>query len=256
MACVRAGCPHVHRREVKRHGYCCNQCRLGYGAHTENCSGAGSQVLSELLQVQVQRHRRQDDESEAPPPPAPPRTRQLVTSLWHLPPQWRSGSDTAIDYALWCVERYGIALPRAARIEWMRLSVLAEGLRHGRVVRISALAEDQVDATAGLEHVNLVRAGVSAYSHLYALQDVTGLDFRVQAVLATQLQAVRAMTGAVRTIENQDLMDYAFVCHGATHRSVGCCVLLLATAYQSGILRLTTLRTRNAALLWGLVQVA
>ena len=138
----------------------------------------------------------------------------------------------------------------------MRLSVLADDLRPGRVVRISALAEDQIDETGSIRNVNLVSLGVNAHSHFYSLQDVTGLDFRVQAVLAAQLQAVRSMTGAVRIIEDHDLMDFAFVCHGATHRSVGCCVLLLATAYPTGILRLTTMRTRNAALLMGLVQVA
>ena len=43
--CKRAGCPHQHHDGPRRHGWCCNACRLGEEFHTDNCSGRGERVV-------------------------------------------------------------------------------------------------------------------------------------------------------------------------------------------------------------------
>ena len=74
-----------------------------------------------------------------------------------------------------------------------------------------------------------------------------GIDFRVQAVVATQAATAESLHEAIRRIEDVDATDFSFVCHGATHRSVACCFLLAAIAYPRAEICLTTARTRRAA---------
>ena len=52
---------------------------------------------------------------------------------------------------------------------------------------------------------------------------------------------------AIYVIEDFDLVDSAFVCGGATHRSVGCCFLLAAMAYPPATVGLSTPRIVEAA---------
>ena len=87
----------------------------------------------------------------------------------------------------------------------------------------------------------------------YALEDVSGLDSEVQAVLLTQACTVRALLAACEAIEAHDRYEFDFVCRGATHRSVACCVFLAAIIYSEVTVVLTTARTRAAAIARGLV---
>ena len=91
-------------------------------------------------------------------------------------------------------------------------------------------------------------------NHLYCMQEVTGLDFRVQAVLITQKETAFVLLDACRLIEVDGLNDFCFVCQGGTHRSAGCCVLLAALIYQNTEVILTTSRTRNAAVELGMAS--
>jgi hypothetical protein len=50
-------------------------------------------------------------------------------------------------------------------------------------------------------------------------------------------------------IEENGMREFSFVCHGATHRSVACCLLLAAIAYPQARVHMTTRRTRDAAAL-------
>ena len=82
---------------------------------------------------------------------------------------------------------------------------------------------------------------------LYELPDVTGVDAQVQAVVASQAATARSLLVALELIEQQDLRQFSFVCHGATHRSVSCCLLLAAITYPHARVYFTTRRTWEAA---------
>ena len=88
---------------------------------------------------------------------------------------------------------------------------------------------------------------------LYRLGDVTGLDFKVQAVMLTQGDTVCALLDAVETIEARGSLEFAFQCRSGTHRSVACCVLLAAIVYPEAQIWVTTDRTWRAAAKHGLV---
>ncbi len=91
--------------------------------------------------------------------------------------------------------------------------------------------------------------GIIAFARSrYALADVTGLDFEALAVILTQASTACALLADCEAIEAHDRYEFAFVCPGATHRSVGCCVLLAAIIYSDATVVLTIARTRAAAI--------
>jgi RNase adaptor protein for sRNA GlmZ degradation len=95
---------------------------------------------------------------------------------------------------------------------------------------------------------DLITANVDGRSsnHAYRLREVTGIDPNVQAEVANQIATVNIMLQVVRHIEEHNPQGVIFACHGATHRSVACCVLL-SQAYPASTIRLTTPRTQRAA---------
>ena len=144
-----------------------------------------------------------------------------------------------------------LQLEPGARACWERLSCKLSTVCRRRELLLYAFRQDAVpdgfqDASMS---VDVHRMGVSAYARSwYALEDVTGLDFEVLAVILTQVRTACALLAACQAIEAHDRYEFAFVCHGATHRSVGCCVLLAAIIYSDAIVVLTTARTRAAAI--------
>ncbi len=73
------------------------------------------------------------------------------------------------------------------------------------------------------------------------------MDIEVLRELVSQKVAAEIIMDAVFTIEKQGLQHYVFKCHGGTHRSVACAVLLITLVYTSATLTLTTKRTRDDA---------
>ena len=103
--------------------------------------------------------------------------------------------------------------------------------------------------------INLNRPGeycLNSRSKQYSMQDVTGINWVVQAVLLTQHSCSRALKDAVSWVEAssnwQSDPEFAFVCSHATHRSVGCAVLLATFIYKHARIRFTTKRTNKAAM--------
>ena len=179
--------------------------------------------------------------------------RQMV----RLPVAWKRNTDEPpLAYVLWFMHRYGLQLEPGARACWERLSCKLSTVCRGRELLLYAFRQDAVpdgfqDASMS---VDVDRMGVSAYARSwYALEDVTGLDFEVLAVILTQVRTACALLAACQAIEAHDRYEFAFVCHGATHRSVACCVLLAAIIYSDATVVLTTARTKAAAIARGLV---
>ena len=81
----------------------------------------------------------------------------------------------------------------------------------------------------------------------YQLDQITGLDVGVQETLIRQKTVAECILKAILAIEAHDCREFAFVCRGGTHRSVGCACLLLMLAYPAGRLVLTTPRTQRDA---------
>ena len=74
----------------------------------------------------------------------------------------------------------------------------------------------------------------------YAMRLVTGVEFRVQAVVASQRVTPEVLLEAFNSIEQYDYTEFAFVCQEADHCSVACCFLLAAIAYPGAIVCLST----------------
>ena len=303
--CNRAGCPHQHHDGPRRHGWCCNACRLGEEFHTDNCSGRGERVVDvppaqpvcarvgcSFAHLNGQRHhgyccsacKRGDpvhtrnctgykqavtqlQSAHAHVPDAtmlaPTQNSAVITDVTsrlhgleaiYLPSTWRLGEDDdMLTHLEWYARRFGLDMEAGAMEAWKMLEDQPRRQRKTRPLRLYAFAQDSTPP--GVAMINVHDRGLNARcNHLYRMQEVTGLDFRVQAVLITQQETACVLLDACRLIEVHGLNDFCFVCQGGTHRSVGCCVLLAALIYQNTEVILTTSRTRNAAVELGMAS--
>ena len=168
---------------------------------------------------------------------------------------------TVVVYVRQLVESHGLTLGVRAQERWQALADCIESCYpRTRCLHLFPHAQDQipprfiVNGTDGPAYVNLAERGVVGRSSLYELNKVTGVDQCVQAVVACQEATANALLAALERIEDMDIFEFCFVCHGATHRSVACCFLLAAIAYPFAEVHLTTNRTRQAAESCGLYK--
>jgi len=155
-----------------------------------------------------------------------------------------------MDYVQWFMHRYGLNLTTAAATIWEQLAHRAATVRPRRDLVLYAFRQDAVphDFQCPSTSIDVSVLGLDARAdYMYSMSEVTGLDFEVQAVLLTQVSTAQALWTACAAIEQHDRVAYAFVCRGATHRSVACCVLLTAFFYLDARIALTTSRTKAAA---------
>jgi len=167
-----------------------------------------------------------------------------------LPESWQRGNQEPLEYALWFMYRYQLHMEPGATDHWRCLSQKLPTVDTERALLIHAFARDTMPGEFREEarsldvHERRVNARADA---MYELGSVTGLDFEVQAVMLTQSCTACALLDACEAIELHDNHEFAFACHGATHRSVACCVLLCAIVYPRAQIVLTTSRTQRAA---------
>ena len=134
------------------------------------------------------------------------------------------------------------------------VSSLRDSLQRG--IRLSAWPRDRCPPCLAGRSMDLQARGVSGYRsqrECYAPSEVTGLDFVVQASLTTDKVAVDALREAFHHIQDYAVTDFAFLCHGGTHRSVACCCLLAALVYPDAGLVFNARRPSEAAALRGLI---
>jgi hypothetical protein len=182
---------------------------------------------------------------------------QLAFPSFSLFPKWlRAGS--VCSYVDWLTCRYDMAIPRDAKNDWEEFDTdLCQNNRfvicRTRKVQLLAFRQADLPSEFADRYFDVANAGLDGKCNdKYNLQDVTGLDFRVQAKVVSQALTVSILRYAIREIETRGLDSFAFVCHGATHRSVACCVLLAAICYPCAAISMTTPRTRLAAKKLGL----
>ena len=161
---------------------------------------------------------------------------------------------TVVAYVRLLVKRHGLTLGACAQERWQALADCIERFYpRTRCLHLFPHAQDQIQprflgyGIHGPAYVNLAERGVDGRSYLYELSKVTGVDECVQAVVACQEATANALLAALERIEDLDIFEFCFVCHGATHRSVACCFLLAAIAYPFAEVPLTKNRTRRAA---------
>ena len=144
------------------------------------------------------------------------------------------------------VSQHGLTLSGSAERAWQafedRLAAPSE-----RSLRLEPHAQDRVPARFRDMHIDVHARGVDGRCGLYDLKDVTGVDERVQAYVASQTATAECLLDALELIETEGAHEFSFVCHGATHRSVACCILCAALAFPNATVHLTTRRTRMAA---------
>jgi hypothetical protein len=162
-----------------------------------------------------------------------------------------------MEYVEWYARRYDLSLRGLG--EWQLLSAhllnRVEEVESARPLRLFAHRQDSIPLSRReyeLACVDVADKGVDGLSPMYKIGDVTGVDFRVQAVVAMQAATAAALLEAIQTIERYNLHELAFLCRGATHRSVACCFLLAAIAYPRAEIYLTTKRTQADAHRFGL----
>ena len=120
-----------------------------------------------------------------------------------------------------------------------------------RSLRLEPHKQDSISNSFQDMHIDVAAAGVDGIcDRLYNLGDVTGVDERVQAVVASQVITAVCLMNAMQTVEESNCRgqsQFSFVCRGSMHRSVACCLLLAAVAYPNASVHMTTKRTRIAA---------
>ena len=150
-------------------------------------------------------------------------------------------------HIMWYVSRYSLRMELEAREVWNTLAVESRQYRSDQPLRLYAVAGD-FPIPQGMPSIDVHRRGITVLSSLYSINDVTGIDFEVQAVLVIKKKPRHWLcwTCAVEW-EASDFRHFVFVCHGGTHRSVGCSILLATLVYQKAVTVVTTNRTRRAA---------
>ena len=152
-------------------------------------------------------------------------------------------SSSALEYISDLTSRNGLQLDDAARKAWW---LFGDRRAYPRKLLLEPHAQDTIPPCYRNAHIDVASRGVDGKSHLYRLKEVTGVDERVQAVVANQEITAHCLLAAMNRIEKEPLQQFSFVCRGATHRSVACCMLLAALAYPNASVHMTTRRTQDA----------
>ena len=161
-----------------------------------------------------------------------------VCDTFRIPAAWACGDSDGdfMHHLYWFFHNYGLTPDWGVLRSWQEfLPRIHRGdvMRH-RPLTIHVLSEE-ADEWLSQKYIgiNLNRPGeycLNARSTQYSMQDVTGINWVVQAILLTQPSCSRALKDAVSWGEAssnwQSYPEFAFVCSHATHRSVGCAVLL------------------------------
>ena len=223
--------------------------------------GAGGSIVRTAQNTNVQindryHHHRSDDRFRG-------RNRVLYVDYW--PPRFSFIGLPIGERVGRLIDSFRLGRHIGAMIEWDQLSQVvsfyegqnAEGFKpseRGIIIKAMKMADVRV-ASQFAKVFDLEAANVDGISHTwprqYELHNVTGIDTNVQAVVANQLATVRTMLRVVAYIEEHNPQSIIFGCRGATHRSVGCCIIL-SQMYPCSTIRLTTRRTQDAARLAGM----
>ena len=238
-------CPYIHRYGPRDHEYCCNACFKEELYHTDTCTGRGRRTIhgsivedTDKPDSSIQKLSLDHSTMYGPNPKG-----------FFLPRSWIRGEESAMRYVDWYLKRYDLSFEIGAAHAWHVFScqLYHANAATNRPIRLYAWAHDRIPNSFNSRKVDITLTNLNARSNRYEMSKVTGVDLRVQAVLVTQKLSAEIILSAVQDIEQNEHDEFAFVCHGATHRSVACCILLAAIVYPNAQVCFTTDRTQRAA---------
>lgn len=151
-------------------------------------------------------------------------------------------------------QRYGLAMPEQDVEKWTQLQSKMAWVDKQLHIVVNVSASDDVLKPPTHASTNVHERDLTAHcDQLYALADLTGIEFEAQVALLTQEVRAGILFDAVKSIELHNLKEYAFVCTGATHRAAGAASRLTVLFYNKSSVVFSTRRTHKAAATRGLI---
>ena len=182
----------------------------------------------------------------------------LSTRGWKLPKEWLWNSGTIIEYITWFAQSYDLPIKQQVKHAWHQFAIQVNNhvtpAMRSRELRLISWKRDHVDEIKSrFRFLDLGKfEALTTFNKQYDVRPLSGFDFCVLAVLVIQEVTVDVLLAAIDMVERNDLRDLALCCDGATHRSVGCMILLAAMVYPNAEIVLTTKRTQQDAINYGL----
>ena len=184
----------------------------------------------------------------------------LSTRGWKLPKGWLWNSGTIIEYITWFAQSYDLPIKQQVKHAWHQFAIQVNNhvtpAMRSRELRLISWKRDHIDEIK--TRFRILDLGkfeaLTTFNTQYDVRPLSGVDFCVQAVLLMQEVTVDVLLAAIDMVERDNLRDLALCCDGATHRSVGCAILLAAIVYPNAEIILTTRRTQQDAHNYGLYR--
>jgi hypothetical protein len=183
--------------------------------------------------------------------------------IFSIPAWWKRKENLSVSgYVSWLLTAEGFDAPTGLLEPWLLLEATVDKYRVNtwEPLMIAAVAEDnQTLSDIADIQLHVHRAGLNALSNRYIMQNVTGIDRQVLAVVLQQPLAASLLTELVLRIRIlKDMRSasprpqpreirVAFICSHATHRSVAMCMLSICLIFRHSFLVLSTRKTQAAA---------
>ena len=159
----------------------------------------------------------------------------------------RENDSSVIGYIEWFLERYeNVTQSRLIgelRVEWKMAEWVILRAERNRKLELHAYSYQECPRGGRVFDCG----SCDARSDAYAMEEVSGIDFEVVAVLVAQVAVPRLLRDAIVEIEASNARSAVFSCLGGTHRSVGLCYLAQLVVYPDASFYPHTRRTTEAA---------
>ena len=167
--------------------------------------------------------------------------------MYARPGSWNAWAAVSTSRRLqWYETEHAVTIDESCRDKWKILAAILPLVQRDRNLDVIAIPSDWLVGPDDF-CVDVTAYQVDGRHGTYRLGDVTGVDSRVQACVASQPDAVYALLTVVLGIEFRGLSRCYLRCQGATHRSPALACLLCAIVYDRARLGLVTHRTQQAA---------
>jgi hypothetical protein len=259
--CKRRGCPFQRKDgHFTWHLFCCNACKRGGDAeqvpeiyHTEDCTGEESSTMA-LASEQSSMMAFQYGVVPLRRPSLYTNFPMAKTSV-RIPPSWACTDNNIVDFiGYWYF--WATTMHENVETAWRKLEAFT--IRTCRPLKIYVCAQDRFPNQEFYNAIDVDVRGLDARhpNDEYLCEHVTGIDMAVQDVLLQLQGTAEVIFDACEKIEAYDIESFVFVSSHATHRSVGCAVLLAMIAYHCAQIVFTTKRTIEAAYSHGMIVKA
>ena len=159
----------------------------------------------------------------------------------------RENDSSVIGYIEWFLESYkNVTQSRLSdelRVEWKMAEWVILRAETTRKLELHAYSYQECPTGGRVFDCR----SCDARSDAYTMEEVSGIDFEVVAVLVAQVAVPRLLREAIIEIEASNARSAFFSCLGGTHRSVGLCYLAQLVVYPDASFHPHTRRMTEAA---------